>query len=76
MAEDHRAPNILEVPLEADGEVVTFDLDNDLPENPSEICVLLENEKCAVEYWLAIGVCIWDFWHKARPLFQDQIANI
>lgn len=56
MAEDHRAPNILEVPLEADGEVVTFDLDNDLPENPSEICVLLENEKCAVEYWLAIGV--------------------
>lgn len=47
--------NILEVPLEADGEAVTIDLDNDLPEDPSEICVLLENEKCAAEYWLAIG---------------------
>ncbi|ANB13537.1 Ctr9p [Sugiyamaella lignohabitans] len=47
--------NILEIPLEADGEAVTIDLDNDLPENPSEICVLLENEKCAPEYWLAVG---------------------
>lgn len=47
--------NVLEVPLEAEGEAVTIDLDNDLPEDPSEICVLLENEKCAAEYWLAIG---------------------
>lgn len=48
-------PSILEVPLEADGEVLTIDLNNDLPDDPSEICVLLENENCIAKYWLEIG---------------------
>lgn len=48
--------SILEVPLEGgEGEVLTIDLDRDLPEDPSEICVLLENEKSATMFWLAIG---------------------
>lgn len=47
--------SILEVPLEADGEVLTIDLDQDLPDDPSEICVLLENENCAPRFWLAFG---------------------
>lgn len=46
---------ILEVPLEADGEVLTVNLDADLPDDPSEICTLLENENCAAEYWLAFA---------------------
>jgi hypothetical protein len=48
--------NILEVPLGDGGEAVTIDLDNELPEDPEEICTFLENEKCASEFWLAIGV--------------------
>jgi hypothetical protein len=47
--------DILEIPLAAEGEAVTIDLNNDLADDPSELCVLLENEKCASEYWLAIG---------------------
>lgn len=47
--------SILEVPLETDGEVLTIDLDQDLPDDPSEICVLLENERCAPKFWLAFG---------------------
>lgn len=47
--------NVVEIPLEQEGEAVTIDLDHDLPENPAEICALLENENCAPEYWLAIG---------------------
>lgn len=49
-------PNILEIPLLGEGEAVTLDLVNDLAEDPSELCVLLENEKCDRMYWLAIGV--------------------
>lgn len=49
------ALNVVEIPLEQEGEAVTIDLDHDLPENPAEICALLENENCAPEYWLAIG---------------------
>lgn len=48
--------NILEIPLLGDGEAIAFDLVEDLVEDPSEICVLLENEKCGHTYWLAIGV--------------------
>lgn len=48
-------PNILEIPLLGD-EAVTLDLVNDLADDPSDLCVLLENEKCDREYWLAIGV--------------------
>ena len=50
-------PNILEIPLLGD-EAVTLDLVNDLADDPSDLCVLLENEKCEREYWLAIGVSI------------------
>lgn len=55
--EEAMNPNVLEIPLLGEGEAVTLDLVNDLAEDPSELCVLLENEKCDREYWLAIGVC-------------------
>lgn len=54
-------PNILEIPLLGEGEAVTLDLVNDLAEDPSELCVLLENEKCGHVYWLAIGVSLYSF---------------
>lgn len=54
--EDIANPNILEIPLLGD-EAVTLDLVNDLAEDPTDLMVLLENEKCDREYWLAIGVC-------------------
>ncbi|ODQ65156.1 TPR-like protein [Nadsonia fulvescens var. elongata DSM 6958] len=54
-AED-KSGNILDIPTGEEGEVVQLDLDNDLPEDPNDLCVFLENEKCDVQYWLAIGL--------------------
>lgn len=53
--QDQQPQSILEIPIEDGGQMVSIDLDNDLPEDPSEICTLLENEHSAPEYWLAIA---------------------
>lgn len=49
--------NIIEIPCaDADGDVISLDLDKDIIEDPEEICVLLENERCDKAFWLAIGL--------------------
>ncbi|KAK9474719.1 uncharacterized protein V1510DRAFT_411788 [Dipodascopsis tothii] len=47
--------NIIDIPLRDDQEVVTLNLDTDLPDDPTELCDLLENELAGRQYWLAIG---------------------
>lgn len=50
--------NVIDIPLRDDQEVVTLNLDEDLPDDPTELCDLLENEEAGRQFWLAIGVCV------------------
>ncbi|KAK9241421.1 hypothetical protein V1525DRAFT_393100 [Lipomyces kononenkoae] len=47
--------NVIDIPLRDDQEVVTLNLDTDLPDDPTELCDLLENEEAGRQFWLAIG---------------------
>ncbi|KAK9460004.1 uncharacterized protein V1516DRAFT_678623 [Lipomyces oligophaga] len=47
--------NVIDIPLRDDSEVVTMNLDTDLPDDPTELCDLLENEEAGRQFWLAIG---------------------
>ncbi|KAK7203647.1 hypothetical protein BZA70DRAFT_71265 [Myxozyma melibiosi] len=47
--------NVIDIPLRDDQEVVTLNLDEDLPDDPTELCDLLENEEAGRQFWLAIG---------------------
>ncbi|KAK9365277.1 hypothetical protein V1509DRAFT_585655 [Lipomyces kononenkoae] len=49
------AANVIDIPLRDDQEVVTLNLDTDLPDDPTELCDLLENEEAGRQFWLAIG---------------------
>ncbi|KAK9452877.1 hypothetical protein V1511DRAFT_490320 [Dipodascopsis uninucleata] len=52
---DHEISNVIDIPLRDDQEVVTINLDTDLPDDPTELCDLLENELAGRQFWLAIG---------------------
>lgn len=43
------------IPLKDEGEEVVIDAINDLPEDSSELCTLLQNEDCDKEYWLIVA---------------------
>lgn len=45
---------ILDVPL-GNGQVVSIDLINELPDDPNELVSFLETEKCAQKYWISIA---------------------
>ncbi|KAK9464773.1 hypothetical protein V1512DRAFT_229890 [Lipomyces arxii] len=47
--------NVIDIPLRDDQEVVTLNLDTDLPDDPTELCDLLENEDAGRQFWLAIS---------------------
>ncbi|KAK9479314.1 hypothetical protein V1514DRAFT_291716 [Lipomyces japonicus] len=47
--------NVIDIPLRDDQEVVTLNLDTDLPDDPTELCDLLDNEEAGRQFWLAIG---------------------
>lgn len=47
--------NVVEVPLTGSAEVVYLDLENELTEDPTDLCTLLENESAPVHIWLAIA---------------------
>lgn len=46
---------IIEVPIRGSLEVVTIDLESDLPEDPTELCTLLENESAETKYWTLVA---------------------
>ncbi|CCH43266.1 RNA polymerase-associated protein CTR9 [Wickerhamomyces ciferrii] len=50
-----QANSTVEVPMNDSNEVVTIDLEEELPEDPTDLCTLLENEHAAPHYWLLIA---------------------
>ncbi|AET37767.1 Ctr9p Ecym_2007 [Eremothecium cymbalariae DBVPG len=46
----------LDIPLRDSEEVVSIDLENDLPEDPADLKTLLVEERSDKEHWLTIGV--------------------
>ncbi|CAM9022698.1 unnamed protein product [Wickerhamomyces anomalus] len=46
---------IIEVPIKDSREVVTIDLEHELPEDPTDLCTLLENESAESIYWISIA---------------------
>lgn len=43
------------IPLKEDNGLVTIDTNSELPDDPVEFCVLLENESASPEIWMAIA---------------------
>lgn len=57
MDEDgHDTGNTIEIPVWQSEETVAINLDEELPEDPEELCTLLENEHSEPKYWLAVGI--------------------
>lgn len=64
--------NIIEIPCaDADGDFISLDLDKDIQEDPEEICVLLENERCDKAFWLAIGLA-----YSSKGLTNEAIEVV
>lgn len=51
-----RLARSLDIPLRDSDEVVSLDLENDLPEDPSDLKTLLVEESSDKEHWLSIGL--------------------
>lgn len=45
----------IDVPIYGSNEVVTIDLESELPEDPTDLCTLLENEQAKSIYWISIA---------------------
>ncbi|EME42875.1 hypothetical protein DOTSEDRAFT_153030 [Dothistroma septosporum NZE10] len=48
-------PDVIEIPVGADGEVVDLNLE-EITDEPSELCDLLESENAARNYWITIAL--------------------
>ncbi|KAK4622120.1 Tetratricopeptide repeat protein 1 [Fulvia fulva] len=48
-------PDVIDIPVGTDGEVVDLNLE-ETPEDPSELCDLLESENAARNYWVTIAL--------------------
>lgn len=55
IGESEMPARILEVPLLEPDSFLTIDVGSDLPDDPTEVCQLLADEKCASKWWLAIA---------------------
>lgn len=62
---------ILEVPLLEPDSFLTIDIGSDLPDDPTEVCQLLRDEKCASKWWLAIAAA-----YAQKPALSSAVEFI
>jgi RNA polymerase-associated protein CTR9 len=76
-------PQVLDISIDQDAEVVGIDLQDELLEDPTELCTLLENESVQRGYWISIATAYAkqqrldsaiDFLRKGQQAFQHAPA--
>ncbi|CCK72626.1 Ctr9p KNAG_0K02630 [Huiozyma naganishii CBS 8797] len=64
-------PTVLDIPLKASEELVSIDLETDLPDDPADLRTLLVEESSDKEHWLTIAIAYCN-----QGKIQDGIALI
>ncbi|CCH62681.1 hypothetical protein TBLA_0I00160 [Henningerozyma blattae CBS 6284] len=67
-------PASLDIPLKASEEVVSIDLETDLPDNPSDLKTLLVEEGSAKEHWLTIAAAYCNQGKLSEGIKLAQLA--
>lgn len=67
-------PSSLDIPLKASEEVVSIDLETDLPDDPADLKTLLVEEGSDKEHWLTIAIAYCNHGKTAEGIRLIEMA--